>query len=112
MWRRQFLRRRHRLLLLFLLLLSLVLLLPLLLMLVPLTAGLAWPSPRGRLFVGVRKAVAANMTRSRSEIPEATVWVDVDATALLEMRAELKKRAPHDTPPGLLASSPVLSRLG
>lgn len=51
---------------------------------------------------GVRKAVAANMTRSRSEIPEATVWVDVDATALLEMRAGLKKRAPHDTP-GLLA---------
>ncbi|WOH17779.1 dihydrolipoamide acetyltransferase family protein [Paenarthrobacter sp. GOM3] len=51
---------------------------------------------------GVRKAVAANMTRSRSEIPEATVWVDVDATALLDMRAELKKRAPHDTP-GLLA---------
>ncbi|WP_284975479.1 dihydrolipoamide acetyltransferase family protein [Arthrobacter sp. efr-133-TYG-104] len=51
---------------------------------------------------GVRKAVAANMTRSRSEIPEATVWVDVDATALLEMRAELKKRAPQDTP-GLLA---------
>ncbi|MFJ4229738.1 dihydrolipoamide acetyltransferase family protein [Paenarthrobacter nicotinovorans] len=51
---------------------------------------------------GVRKAVAANMTKSRSEIPEASVWVDVDATALLEMRAELKKRAPHDTP-GLLA---------
>lgn len=51
---------------------------------------------------GVRKAVAANMSRSRSEIPEATVWVDVDATALLDMRAELKKRAPHDTP-GLLA---------
>lgn len=51
---------------------------------------------------GVRKAVAANMAKSRSEIPEATVWVDVDATALLEMRAELKKRSPHDTP-GLLA---------
>lgn len=51
---------------------------------------------------GVRKAVAANMARSRSEIPEATVWVDVDATALLDMRAELKKRTPHDTP-GLLA---------
>lgn len=51
---------------------------------------------------GVRKAVAANMTKSRTEIPEATVWVDVDATALLEMRAELKKRALHDTP-GLLA---------
>ncbi|MGW9414892.1 dihydrolipoamide acetyltransferase family protein [Arthrobacter cupressi] len=51
---------------------------------------------------GVRKAVAANMSRSRSEIPEATVWVDVDATALLEMRAELKKRDEHRTP-GLLA---------
>ncbi|MEY9778045.1 dihydrolipoamide acetyltransferase family protein [Arthrobacter sp. MW3 TE3886] len=51
---------------------------------------------------GVRKAVAANMTRSRSEIPEATVWVDVDATALVEMRAALKKADPHSTP-GLLA---------
>ena len=51
---------------------------------------------------GVRKAVAANMTRSRSEIPEATVWVDVDATALVEMRAALKKQDPHNTP-GLLA---------
>lgn len=51
---------------------------------------------------GVRKAVAANMTRSRTEIPEATVWVDVDATALVEMRSALKKTHPHDTP-GLLA---------
>lgn len=51
---------------------------------------------------GVRKAVAANMTRSRSEIPEATVWVDVDATALVEMRAELKQKEGHNTP-GLLA---------
>lgn len=51
---------------------------------------------------GVRKAVAANMTRSRAEIPEATVWVDVDATALMEMRAALKKADPHHTP-GLLA---------
>ncbi|APX02899.1 dihydrolipoamide acetyltransferase family protein [Arthrobacter sp. QXT-31] len=51
---------------------------------------------------GVRKAVAANMTRSRTEIPEATVWVDVDATALVELRAGLKKTDPHKTP-GLLA---------
>jgi len=51
---------------------------------------------------GVRKAVAANMSRSRSEIPEATVWVDVDATALVELRAGLKKADPHHTP-GLLA---------
>ncbi|CCQ45065.1 e3 binding domain protein [Pseudarthrobacter siccitolerans] len=50
---------------------------------------------------GVRKAVAANMTRSRSEIPEATVWVDVDATALVELRKELK--AGSSDVPGLLA---------
>ncbi|QOD02624.1 dihydrolipoamide acetyltransferase family protein [Pseudarthrobacter sp. BIM B-2242] len=51
---------------------------------------------------GVRKAVAANMARSRQEIPEATVWVDVDATALVELRAGLKKADSHATP-GLLA---------
>ncbi|MCO4276546.1 2-oxo acid dehydrogenase subunit E2 [Pseudarthrobacter sp. HLT3-5] len=51
---------------------------------------------------GVRKVVSANMSRSRSEIPEATVWVDVDATALVELRAGLKKSDPHNTP-GLLA---------
>lgn len=50
---------------------------------------------------GVRKAVAANMTRSRSEIPEATVWVDVDATALVELRTGLKTRG--SDVPGLLA---------
>lgn len=50
---------------------------------------------------GVRKAVAANMSRSRSEIPEATVWVDVDATALMELREGLKSGAAHV--PGLLA---------
>ncbi|WP_028279543.1 dihydrolipoamide acetyltransferase family protein [Arthrobacter sp. H5] len=51
---------------------------------------------------GVRKTVADNMSRSRREIPEATVWVDVDATALLDMRAALKKQQPESTP-GLLA---------
>jgi pyruvate dehydrogenase E2 component (dihydrolipoamide acetyltransferase) len=50
---------------------------------------------------GVRKAVAANMARSRSEIPEATVWVDVDATALLELREGLKANGAEA--PGLLA---------
>lgn len=50
---------------------------------------------------GVRKAVAANMARSRSEIPEATVWVDVDATGLLELREGLK--AGSSQVPGLLA---------
>jgi pyruvate dehydrogenase E2 component (dihydrolipoamide acetyltransferase) len=51
---------------------------------------------------GVRKTVAAAMSQSRREIPEATVWVDVDATALLEMRAALKKQDADNTP-GLLA---------
>lgn len=51
---------------------------------------------------GVRKTVAANMSRSRTEIPEATVWVDVDASELIGMRDGLKKRSPEDTP-GLLA---------
>ncbi|MEV4774074.1 dihydrolipoamide acetyltransferase family protein [Microbacterium sp. LWH12-1.2] len=37
----------------------------------------------------LRKAVSAKLTRSRSEIPEATVWVDVDATALWELRAQM-----------------------
>jgi pyruvate dehydrogenase E2 component (dihydrolipoamide acetyltransferase) len=50
---------------------------------------------------GVRKAVAANMARSRSEIPEATVWVDVDATALMELREGLKANGAEA--PGLLA---------
>jgi len=50
---------------------------------------------------GVRKAVATNMVRSRSEIPEATVWVDVDATALMELREGLK--ASGAEVPGLLA---------
>ncbi|MFD5276400.1 dihydrolipoamide acetyltransferase family protein [Pseudarthrobacter sp. NPDC058362] len=50
---------------------------------------------------GVRKAVAATMARSRSEIPEATVWVDVDATGLLELRKGLK--AGGSQVPGLLA---------
>lgn len=49
---------------------------------------------------GTRKVIAAAMTRSRQEIPEATIWVDVDATALVELRAAL--RAGGDDP-GLLA---------
>jgi 2-oxoisovalerate dehydrogenase E2 component (dihydrolipoyl transacylase) len=43
---------------------------------------------------GARKAMADKLTRSRREIPEATVWVDADATGLLEARAALNARAP------------------
>lgn len=50
---------------------------------------------------GFRKAVAATLSRSRAEIPEATTWVDVDATALVELRESL--RSSKDSGPGLLA---------
>jgi 2-oxoisovalerate dehydrogenase E2 component (dihydrolipoyl transacylase) len=51
---------------------------------------------------GVRKTIAENLTRSRREIPEATVWVDADATGLLAARAALNARDP-EYPVGLLA---------
>jgi pyruvate dehydrogenase E2 component (dihydrolipoamide acetyltransferase) len=37
----------------------------------------------------VRKIAADKLSRSRREIPEATVWVDADATELLSLRATL-----------------------
>jgi pyruvate dehydrogenase E2 component (dihydrolipoamide acetyltransferase) len=55
---------------------------------------------------GARKAMADKLTRSRREIPEATVWVDVDATDLVAARAALNARTP-ERPVGLLA---LLSR--
>jgi 2-oxoisovalerate dehydrogenase E2 component (dihydrolipoyl transacylase) len=51
---------------------------------------------------GVRRAVADKLTRSRREIPEATVWVDVDATEFLAARAVLNTRDP-DRPVSLVA---------
>ena len=50
---------------------------------------------------GFRKTVSAALSRSRSEIPEATVWVDVDFTELLAMREQSKARGA--TVPGLLS---------
>jgi 2-oxoisovalerate dehydrogenase E2 component (dihydrolipoyl transacylase) len=38
---------------------------------------------------GMRKAIAKQMTVSRNEIPEATTWVDADATDLWKLRQEL-----------------------
>jgi 2-oxoisovalerate dehydrogenase E2 component (dihydrolipoyl transacylase) len=38
---------------------------------------------------GLRKSIADKLSRSRREIPEATVWVDVDATEMLGLRATL-----------------------
>ncbi|MFP3466096.1 dihydrolipoamide acetyltransferase family protein [Leifsonia sp. SIMBA_070] len=47
-------------------------------------------------FSRLRRTVAETMSRSRAEIPEATVWVDVDATELWEGRRRLARdgRAP------------------
>ncbi|MDG4831372.1 dihydrolipoamide acetyltransferase family protein [Solwaraspora sp. WMMD1047] len=51
---------------------------------------------------GVRRAVAEKLARSRREIPEVTIWVDVDASALLATRAAINAARP-DQPLGVLA---------
>ncbi|MFF0518045.1 dihydrolipoamide acetyltransferase family protein [Actinomadura nitritigenes] len=51
---------------------------------------------------GLRRAVADKLTRSRAEIPDATTWVDVDATALLEVKDALRRTRP-DLGIGVLA---------
>ena len=45
----------------------------------------------------LRKTVAAKLSRSRSEIPEATVWVDVDATELYALRQSMGDARPSFT---------------
>ncbi|WP_413800391.1 2-oxo acid dehydrogenase subunit E2 [Streptomyces iranensis] len=51
----------------------------------------AAPAPEGERVPlrGVRGAVADKLTRSRREIPDATCWVDADATELLAARAAM-----------------------
>jgi 2-oxoisovalerate dehydrogenase E2 component (dihydrolipoyl transacylase) len=51
---------------------------------------------------GARRAAADKLSRSRREIPEATVWVDVDATSLVETRRALNAADPK-RPVSLLA---------
>nr|WP_206068249.1 dihydrolipoamide acetyltransferase family protein [Nonomuraea sp. FMUSA5-5] len=51
---------------------------------------------------GLRRAVAEKLSRSRREIPDATTWVDVDATGLLEIKDALRAAVP-DRRIGLLA---------
>ena len=41
---------------------------------------------------GLRKVVTERLTRSRQEIPEATIWLDVDATELLNTKRALETR--------------------
>ncbi|WP_103338372.1 dihydrolipoamide acetyltransferase family protein [Amycolatopsis sp. CA-126428] len=65
-------------------------------------AALKKPVAKGKRIplTGVRKAVADKLTTSRREIPEATVWVDVDATGLVAARAALNAKT--DRPVSLL----------
>ncbi|ATL29140.1 dihydrolipoamide acetyltransferase family protein [Streptomyces formicae] len=51
----------------------------------PAHAGIASRHP----LTGIRGLVADKMSRSRREIPEATCWVDADATELLAARAAM-----------------------
>ncbi len=51
---------------------------------------------------GVRKVIADKMTTSRREIPDVTTWVDVDATALMAAKDEIKAFDP-DSGIGLMA---------
>ncbi|WP_019547704.1 dihydrolipoamide acetyltransferase family protein [Streptomyces sulphureus] len=54
-------------------------------------------SPGTRLpLTGVRGATAAKLARSRREIPDATCWVDADATRLLETRRALNESAEEE----------------
>ncbi len=68
---------------------------------VPVVSHTGLPELRRTTMNGFRKTVAATLSRSRSEIPEATTWVDVDATPLVELRASM--RTATDPGPGLLA---------
>ncbi|MCU1686990.1 MAG: bkdC2 [Amycolatopsis sp.] len=54
------------------------------------------PSSEGRRIPlrGIRKTIADKLSLSRREIPEATVWVDVDATELLAARVALNAADP------------------
>ncbi|MGC5052300.1 dihydrolipoamide acetyltransferase family protein [Micromonospora sp. DT48] len=51
---------------------------------------------------GIRRAIADKLSRSRREIPEVTIWVDADATALLQTRAEINAARPEQ-PVSILA---------
>ncbi|MEF9873499.1 MAG: dihydrolipoamide acetyltransferase family protein [Glutamicibacter sp.] len=49
------------------------------------------PVASSQVLSGVRKTIATAMSTSRREIPEATVWVEVDVTKLLKLRSKIKE---------------------
>jgi len=60
----------------------------------PTSAADPGPGEIRRPIRSVRKAMADKLARSRREIPDATVWVDADATGLLAARTALNTRTP------------------
>lgn len=72
-----------------------------------LIAGLAVArrEPLGML----RKAVGVKLSRSRAEIPEATVWVDVDATDLRTLRTAMAVDGTSSSLTAILAKYVVLA---
>ena len=59
------------------------------------------PAPAGTAgeripVTGIRKAIAEKMVRSRREIPDATSWVDADATELMALRDTINARRAAD----------------
>jgi 2-oxoisovalerate dehydrogenase E2 component (dihydrolipoyl transacylase) len=75
------------------------------------TATSAGPRERRIPLRGARKAAADKLSRSRREIPEATVWVDVDATELVATRRALNAADPK-RPVSLLALLARFALLG
>ena len=59
------------------------------------------PIARVERFSPLRRVVSDKLTRSRAEIPEATVWVDVDLTELWELRSRMAQ--PGERAPSLTA---------
>ncbi|MEE1739942.1 dihydrolipoamide acetyltransferase family protein [Streptomyces sp. BE147] len=55
----------------------------------PAARAAAGPAGERIALRGVRGAVADKLSRSRSEIPDATCWVDADATELMAARAAM-----------------------
>ncbi|MFI7024593.1 dihydrolipoamide acetyltransferase family protein [Micromonospora sp. NPDC049900] len=66
--------------------------------------GLAPADARDQVIplTGIRRVIADKLSRSRREIPEVTIWVDVDATGLLSTRAAINAARP-DRPVSILA---------
>jgi pyruvate dehydrogenase E2 component (dihydrolipoamide acetyltransferase) len=64
---------------------------------IDLDASKASPFGRDRVIplTGRRRAVAEHLTRSRREIPDVTVWLETDATALMDALSEMNAGEPE-----------------